>query len=312
VIDLADSTISPLEEIICVFDQKAGLVQIYEEHSRRACRGAAAWTAYHYKNTSELVLDSYMDGPRDVLLLKLGKGELKLTPSFSSGGIEEVLLVEGGKKIEVIYAGLGGAGVGITECRRTAKGVLLADVLDSGGGEKLGRCKFHFQTKLKIHVGIDDTDSKDKGATWSLGNELGHEMDQIEGINYINHTLVQLYPYAPGKTTNCVSTVLTFAVPPEQKQDFIDTLARRLKETTSSKHTGMVVFQGIDIPQNLKEFSQAARTRIVELDEIYKYEGIVDIIPVTGNRGLIGAMGALGMSEDHQGGVVPGVPMDDD
>jgi methanogenesis imperfect marker protein 11 len=308
---LVDS-ISPLKEIICVLDQKAGLVQIYEEHSRGVCRGAAAWTAYHYSNTSELVLDSYMDGPRDVLLLKLGRGKLKLTPSFSSAGIEEVSLVEDGERVEVTYAGLGGAGVGITQCRQSAKGVLLAEILESGGGEKLGRCRFQFEAKLKLHVGIDDTDSKEQGATWSLGNELGYEMGQVEGINYINHTLVQLYPYAPGKTTNCVSTVLTFAVPPGKKEEFLERFAKRLKETTTSDHTGMVVYQGIDIPQELKDFTQAARTLIVELDEIYKYKDLVEIVPITGNRGLIGALGAIGMSEDHNNGVVPGVPMDSD
>jgi len=305
-------SISPLAQIICVLDHKAGLVQIYEEHSRGVCRGAAAWTAYHYRNTSELVLDSRMDGPRDVLLLRLGKGELKLTPSFSSAGIEEVALVEDGKGIEITYAGLGGAGVGITQCRRTAKGVLSAEVLESGGGEKLGRCRFLFEAKLKLHIGIDDTDSKEEGATWSLGNELGYEMGRIEGVNYINHTLVQLYPYAPGKTTNCVSTVLTFAIPPEMKEDFIERFKGRLKETTTSEHTGMAVFQGIDIPQELKDFTEAARTRIVELDEIHEYKELVEIIPVTGNRGLIGALGAIGMSEDHDNSVIPGVSMKSD
>ena len=303
-------SISPLAEIICVLDKNAGLVQIYEEHSRGVCRGAAAWTAYHYKNTSELVLDSYMDGPRDVLLLKIGKGILKLVPSFSSAGIEEVTLVDDERKVEVTYAGLGGAGVGITECRRFAKGVASSEVLDSGGGEKMGRCRFRFEAKIKLHVGIDDTDSKDQGATWSLGNEIGCEMDRMEGVNYLNHTLVQLYPYAPGKTTNCVSTVLTFALPPGMKREFIDTLVRRLKETTTSEHTGMSVFQGIEIPQALKDFTHEARTRIVEPDEVGPLQDLVEIIPITGKRGLIGAVGALGMSEDHRNSVVPGIPMD--
>jgi len=304
---LADS-ISPLSEIICVVDKHAGLVQLYEEHSRRTCRGAAAWTAHHYKNTSSLVLDSKRDGPRDILLIQIGKGELDLTPSFSPAGIEEVSMLADGTKVEVIYAGLGGAGVGVTKCRQEAKGVLLSEILDHGGGENLGRCKFHFEAKVKLHIGIDDTDSKDEGATWSLGNELGYELGQMEGVSYIDHTLVQLYPFAPGKTTNCVSTVLTFAVPPRDVEGFIETFARKLKDASTSEHTGMAVFKGIAIPQKLKDYTTEARTRIVEVEEAYELQDTIKLIEITGKRGLIGAAGALGLSGSHEEGVKPAIP----
>jgi len=304
--------ISPLNEIICVADRKAGLVQIYEEHSRGVCRGAAAWTAHHYRNSSELVLDSYRDGPRDVILLKLGKGGLRLTPSFYSAGIEEAALTDDGREVEVVYAGLGGAGVGITECRRDTKGVLCAEVLDKGGGEKLGRCRFRFRARVKLHIGIDDTDARDQGATWSLGNELGCEAGSMEGVSYLNHTLVQLYPFAPGKTTNCVATVLTFAVPPEDKESFIEHFARRLGEATTSKHTGMAVLEGIVIPAELKEYTRQARTRVVDVEELRALEGVVRLVEVTGRRGLIGAAAALGMAEEHEAAVVPGVPPPND
>ena len=306
------SAVSPLQEIICVVDRPAGLVQIYEEHSRGVCRGAAAWTAYHYRNTSELVIDSYRDGPRDVLLIKLGRGELKLKPSFSSAGIEEASLIEDGKKVEVVYAGLGGAGYGVTQCRKDTKGVECAEILDDGGGGKLGRCRFHFKAKTKLHIGIDDTDSKDSGATWALGNELGYEMGQQDGVSFLNHTLVQLYPFAPGKTTNCVSTVLTFAVEEGMKEDFIERFAARLKEASTSDQTGMAVFEGIVIPDELKQFTQEARTRIVKLDELDEYGSIVKLFTITGKQGLIGALGALGMAEDHENAVVPGIEIGDE
>ncbi len=304
--------VSPLREIICVVDKEAELIQIYEEHSRGICRGAAAWTAYHYQNTSEFVLDSYRDGPRDVLLLRIGKGELNLKPSFSSAGIEEALVTDDGAKVEVVYAGLGGAGYGVTQCRKDTKGVVCAEVMEDGGGGKLGRCRFHFKARVKIHIGIDDTDSKETGATWALGNELGYEMDQLDGITYLNHTLVQLFPFAPGKTTNCVSTALTFAVDPEIKEEFIQNFSKRLKETTDSEQTGMAVLEGIKIPGELKEFTKIARTRIVTLDELDAFSDLARMIPITGKQGLIGALGALGMAEDHENAVVPGVDMGDE
>lgn len=294
-------SISPISEIICVIDEPAGLVQIYEEHARGTCRGAAAWTAHHYGRTSNIVLGSYRDGPRDVFTLKTGKGDLDLKPSFSPAGIESVSKIyEDGKDlIEVIYAGLGGAGVGITQCRKSAKGLYKAEILRDGGGGNLGRSRFLFEPRIKLHIGIDDTDSKNKGATWSLGNELGVSCVKA-GISYINHTLVQLFPFAPGKTTNCVGTVLTFAVLPEMVDGFIEEFKAELQASTSSDQTGMAVFQGISIPKRLKDFSDLARSQEVSVQEAKSLKDLVNIYEITGSLGVIGAVGSLGYSERHE------------
>ena len=305
-------SVSPISEIVCVQDRNAGLVQIYEEHSRGTCRGAAAWNVHHYKRTSDLVLDAYRDGARDVLLLRLGCASLRLVPSFSSAGIEQVRTVEGPKgvkMIEVTYAGLGGAGLGITKCRVHSKGVRSCEILAPGGGKQLGRTRFLFDDRVKVHVGIDDTDSDTEGATWSLANEIGFKMGKRRGVAYLNHTLVQMFPFSPNRTTNCVATVLTFAVPPKGKNALIRSLLEELKASTGSAHTGMAVFEGISIPARLYEFTKAARTRIVGIEEAMSMSDLVDIYEVTGERGVIGAVGALGMAEENDRAVAAAVEL---
>jgi len=305
---LVPSWVSPLSEIICVVDRKAGLVQLYEEHSRGTCRGAAAWNAYHYKRTSDLVLDAYRDGARDVMLLRLGEGVLKLVPSYSSAGIEKVGLVSGrggAELVEVVYAGIGGASVGITRCRTSSKGVKSLQILEKRDKNGLGRTRFLFSPRVKLHVGIDDTDSKKGGATWSLANEIGHRMGSKKGVSFMNHTLVQMYPGAPHKTTNCVATVLTFAVSQKGKGPLVKCILKDLRTSTKSDNTGMAVFEGISIPRRLFEFSRAARSRLVTTHEARALSDLVDIYQVTGAEGIIGAVGALGMSEEHEAAVVP-------
>ncbi|UCE72993.1 MAG: hypothetical protein JSV56_08110, partial [Methanomassiliicoccales archaeon] len=148
--------VTPFDKIVAACDEKNSLIQIYEDHARGKCYGAAAWSAYHYKKTSSLVIDAWRDGPRDVFMLKIGTGKLKLIPSFSSAGIEQTELK--GNECRITYVGLAGAGVGVTLCRGLAEGVKGVEIIEEGGGHKLGKAVLILPKMLKIHIGIDDTD----------------------------------------------------------------------------------------------------------------------------------------------------------
>ena len=43
----------------------------------------------------------------------------------------------------------------------------------------------------KITVGIDDTDTKEEGATWVLANEIGNLIEESKMGFYIDHTITQ-------------------------------------------------------------------------------------------------------------------------
>jgi methanogenesis imperfect marker protein 11 len=292
--------VSPFERIVGVYSASENLVQIYEYHARNACSGAAAWAVYHYKRTSALVVEARREGARDIFTLKPGKCDLNLKPSYSSAGIEAVELVE--DKIHVTYAGLAGGGVGSTLCRALAKGVDGAEIHEEGGGDRLGRATLIIPMMIKIQVGVDDTDKPGAGATWSLANEIAFQVGEQKGIEYLNHTLVQLYPGTPEKTTNCVATVLTFAVAQDKLGWLKNELSRCFSEDTLSKHTGVAFWSGISIPDDLLLFSNQARKSIVAIDQAKKAakDAGIDLQTVTGERGFIGAVAGLGYAERQE------------
>jgi methanogenesis imperfect marker protein 11 len=291
--------VSPYQRIIGLVDNKKRIAQVYEYNSRAVCGGASAWVAYHYPRTSEIIIDAAADSSRNILTMKLGKGNLNLEPSVSPAGIESAEV--SGRSLRLTYAGLAGGGVGAAKCRVLAENVEGVEILSEAGGSKLGRAVLSLPVMMKVHIGIDDTDTTETGATWSLANEIGWHASQITGIVYLSHTIVQLFPQAPGKTKNCVSTVLTFGVLPDFKSDLVKFVSDKLKATTYSDNTAMAVFEGIIIPDSLRTFSDKCRTEVVtetETEELAKLSDVT-IIEITGRSGMIGAVAALGYSEDN-------------
>jgi methanogenesis imperfect marker protein 11 len=292
--------ISPYERIIGVVDEEHEVAQVYEYNARGVCWGATAWVAYHYPRTSTLVENAVSDGIRSIFTLKLGKGKLDLKPSISPAGIESTELID--DDLVVTYTGLAGGGVGISRCRALAKNLKGVEIIAAGGGSKLGRAIFTIPKMLKIHIGIDDTDTAESGATWSLANEIGWHASRKSGVEYLNHTIVQLYPLAPGRTKNCVSTAITFGVRPNRKKALIKFVRDQLTGNTLSEDTGMVVFEGIRIPRKLKKYSEQCRNGVVTFQEAEKLAETleVEMIEITGQKGLIGALAALGYAEQHK------------
>ncbi len=292
--------VSPFEKIICVTDSKNKLVQIYEYHARNTCYGAAAWAVFHYKQTSALIISAFRDGARDIFTLKPGKSKLRLKPSYSPAGIEEIKVND--DNVQIKYTGLAGGGVGSSFCRALAEGVTNVVIHSEGGGDKLGSSTIILPNMLKVHVGVDDTDRPGAGATWSLANEIGYNLNRQGWAEYLNHTLVQLYPGTPEKTTNCVATVLTFAVIPKKLNGFKKKIIKEFKRLTLSENTGLTFYQGIEIPKKLILTSNAARRRIITLSKVKMIakELSIDLEPVSGERGLIGAFAALGYAEEQE------------
>ncbi len=297
--------VSPFEKIIGVSSPDENLIQVYEYHARNACYGAAAWAVYHYKQTSELVVAANRDGVRDIFTLKLGKCKLNLRPSYSSAGIEAVDVID--DEIHITYTGLAGGGVGTSLCRALANKVNGVIIHAEGGGDKLGSATLILPKMLKLQVGVDDTDKAGSGATWSLANEIAYHLGKQDGIEYLNHTLIQLYPKAPERTTNCVATVLTFGVRPAKLSYLKKELYRQFKALTLSDHTALAFWSGIELHDELVKFSSLARKEVVTLAKtISLAEKLgIELVDVTGNRGLIGAVAGLGFAEKQDSAVIP-------
>ena len=287
-----DPWIAPYKKVLTMVDN--GMVEIVEYHP---CIGGSQWMVYQYERSSDLVESAKRDGNKHTYLVRIGKTDLNLKPSFSAAGIEEVSVES--DEVKVVHAGLAGAGVGAAMCRGMAKGVKRVELHDIGGGSKVGRAAVVTPKLQKVVIGIDDTDTKEKGATWTLANNIGVELSKM-GFEYIDHVIVQLYPHNPNKTQNCVAIALVFAVKPGEREKLIEQTCRMLKESTLSDKTSMAILDGIEIPEKLREYSMATKQSMMSLEGAEKVanELGIELIEVTGSQGEIGALAALGLYND--------------
>jgi methanogenesis imperfect marker protein 11 len=269
--------------IYAVADRKNERVEIMEQSS---CYGGSAWALYHYSK-SPLVIRSRAEGDMMRYLVRTGSISLDLRSSVAAAGIESVIV--NGDEIEITYSGLGGGGVGATTCRAYASGVLRCRLSESGGGKK-ARGTIVVPKRERILVGIDNTDSKEVGATWTLAHNIAAAVDAPER-KYISHTLVQLYP-VPDKTQNCVATVLEFACMEGQKKGLLEDIKEGLEKYSVSNETGMVAMSDFNA-EDLMEYSRLCRNRMITKEltlETCRKHGVEICID---GKGIIGALAAL-------------------
>ncbi|MBE6499293.1 MAG: DUF1743 domain-containing protein [Methanobrevibacter thaueri] len=287
-----DPWIAPYEKILTMVD--GDKVELIEYHP---CISGSHWLLNQYKKNSKLIDSAYRDGNKHVYNCHVGSAPLDLKASFNAAGIDEIIIDN--DDVKITHAGLAGAGVGAGMCRGMGEGVKYIELLDIGGGSKVGRATVVTPKLEKIVIGIDDTDTKDAGATWTMAHNLGVELAN-QGYEYIDHIIVQLYPHNPHKTQNCVSIALTFAVEESKKQELIDKVIEILKRDTLSDKTAIAILEGLNIPEKLREYSIATKSGMMDVETAEKIAEDLNIplIAVTGEQGKVGALAALGLYDD--------------
>jgi methanogenesis imperfect marker protein 11 len=270
--------------IYAVCDRENRHVDIIEQSS---CYGGSAWTMHHYAS-SPLIEKVISVGNMIRYRTKTGTEPLKLEASIAAAGIESVEV--SGNEVAITYAGLGGGGVGATVCRARSKGVLRSEISESGGG-RAAKGTIIVPRYERVLVGIDDTDNKEEGATWSMAHNIASAVDRDEA-KYLSHALVQLFP-APAKTQNCVSTVLEFAcLSVHSKQLLLEDIRSALEQYSVSGETGMVVLDDFDASA-LEDYSRECRTGILTKEYALKMARLKQVQIWLDGNGIIGALAAL-------------------
>ena len=287
-----DPWIAPYEKVLTMVD--GDKVEIVEYHP---CISGSHWLLNQYRNNSELIDSAYRDGNKHVYSCHVGSAPLDLKASFNAAGIDEIVV--DGDEVKVTHAGLAGAGVGAGMCRGMGEGVKYVELIEVGGGSKAGKATVVTPKLEKVVIGVDDTDTKDAGATWTMAHNLGVELAG-EGFEYLDHIIVQLYPHNPHKTQNCVSIALTFAVEESKKEDLINRVIEILKRDTLSDKTAIAILEGLDIPEKLRKYSIATKSGMMDIEtaESVAEELNIPLIAVTGQQGKVGALAALGLYDD--------------
>ena len=277
----------PYKGIYAICDEDGKNAEIIEQSS---CYAGACWSLHHYAK-SPAVTNARAVGECVRYAVKTGPSTLELKSTVAAAGIESVICVDSKNEVQITYMGIGGGGVGATKCRAYADGVLRYEITSSGGG-KTATGKIFVPKRKRVLIAIDDTDSCDEGATWTLAHNIGKAVNCKDAV-YLSQALVQLYP-VPEKTQNCMSVVLEFGCTTDTaKEKLVADVKELLLKYSVSENTGMLVYTGFDVTDELKEYSHLCRTIRVSREKMLETakRNHVDII-LDGN-GAIGAMGAF-------------------
>ncbi len=294
-LELEDPYTVVYKQIHAVVDDDARNLELME---RSSCYGGSAWARYHYSK-GPLVKSSRNLGEWFRYMIEPGAVDLDLVSSKRSAGIESAI-VKGGE-VEVTYAGLGGGGVGATQSRARADDVLRYEVTECGGG-RIARGTVVLPRRERLIIGVDDTDSKTEGATWTLIHNIASKVDRPEA-RYVSHSLVQLFP-VPTKTQNCVSTAVEFACLPGKAEGMLSDFKALLKRYSVSKQTGMAVFRDFD-PSSLLPFGERCKRERVLYEDALDAARENGVQVMMNGQGLIGAVAALPFFARPDESVVP-------
>lgn len=271
--------------ILAVDDGSGNRIELIEQFE---CIGGAMWASHHYRK-SPLVESVRNVGNTMRYIISPGTVDLPLQGSSFPAGITAASVDR--KEIRISYEGLGGGGVGAAVCRGSAGGVLRSTVDPSGGGKRAGST-VHLPRRTRVLIGIDDTDTPEEGATWTLAHRIAQAVAGEANTGgdhvYLTHTIVQLFPVS-FRTKNCVAVVCEFATsdPSALAARFSDLLVAH----TLSKETGMAVYTGFD-PSPLQHFSDDVRRGQVE-PETWKTVSCPDLSVRLSGRGITGAIAAI-------------------
>ncbi|HVP94107.1 MAG TPA: methanogenesis marker protein 11 [Methanoregulaceae archaeon] len=277
---IVDPYIIHYPQIIAVVDDSGTQVELIEFFE---CTGGAMWAKQHYAK-SPLVRSIRNIGQTMRYMVTPGETDLALEGSRFPAGISAVSVT--GDEVLVSYVGLGGGGVGASVCRSYAQGIIRCVNDPSGGGKRAGSTIW-LPRRQRVLIGVDDTDTPDDGATWTLVHNIAKTVEDTSS-RYVSHTIVQLFP-VQYRTKNCVSLVVEFAStePARLAGRFLDLLDRY----TLSEETGMAVYTGFD-PSVLLPFAWSVKQGEVGRAKLPGVENTGLTIMKDG-RGIIGAVAAI-------------------
>jgi len=279
--------------VVTLVDEANGIGQIIEDC---IAQGPVEWDAVNRRRAGGAITDIRVQGTTLIMDTIIGEREVRFGPASKDLGGQglKALRVEG-DRIKTTWVGLAGASVGVGACLPQGPGTYEAEYPDDFkiGGSHAIEVTITTPKMIRIVFAVDDTDTKEKGASWVMMLKAGRSSPFG---HFLEHKIVQLNPNVPEKTTNCVSVAVSFAVEERDVQKLTDYIVKYVKENTLSKNTTLAIFQGLKIPQNLVEYGLRAKKTILTIDMARDAaeKNDVRLVEITGKRGAIGAVAGIG------------------
>ena len=283
------------KKFLVMVDERGGRAEILEQWH---ARGTIEWDAMNRSRAGGAVAACAVEGSTMTIQARLGHHPVNFGAAASTIGGQALEAVEvSGDEVITTWAGIAGAGVGVAACLPQAPGVIRAEYPSEDdlkvGGARTNHVRIISPRYEKVSFGIDDTDTKQEGATWVMALKCA-EACHLEGVEFLNMRLIQLNPAVPNKTTNCVGSALNFAARPgsiDALRTFVCTFA---EEHTFSEDTGIAFSRGIRTGQE-SPFLKSIKTEIltVEKAEEEAQRLGIEFLDHNGRKGRIGAFGAV-------------------
>ncbi len=156
---------------------------------------------------------------------------------------------------------------------------------------------------LKLHIGLDDTDSPKGGCTTYLTAKLVEPLLEL-GANFVGYpTLLRLNPNTPWKTRGNAALCLRMEIDDSQYEAVKGEVRRHIEQLgefqCDNTNPGAVFLKG-DVPEEIKEYAlRVVRSIVSKQDalDLIKRHGL-DYMEYKNGRGIIGALAAIGGTID--------------
>ncbi len=274
-------------------DEENGRAQIIE---KCVAKGPGEWDIVNRRRTKGAIESIRMESNMLIMDTIIGERELHFGPVTSDVGGQGLSAVKvEGDEVRTTWYGIAGASVGIGACIPQCSDVIRTEYPDDFriGGAHRAHVDIITPKLVRVIIGIDDTDTKEQGASWVTAMKLG---TQCPYGHFIEHKIIQLNPKVPNKTTNCCSTAVSFAIREEEIPRLIEFAVDFVRKESYSEDAVITVFQGLKVPDALRDFGWSCKSVLYTPDDAVRAaeENGVQILSVTGMKGVIGAVAAIG------------------
>lgn len=155
------------------------------------------------------------------------------------------------------------------------------------------------------HLGMDDTDSLQRGCTTYIGALIIDRLLKM-GCRFFDYpNLIRLNPNIPWKSRGNAAVCLRFEAetPPGEIMEVATDLVERFRDSRDRKNQpGVALLEG-DVPGNVMAFAKRALSDVLTVDEAEEVaeEAGMAYRVLKGGRGLVGAVASIGstLPGDH-------------
>ena len=263
-------------------------VEIYHDCTSGSC---AAFCGHHHALAGGALTAVHRDG---TLLRECGRigwhpAEIGLSPLPAVGviGIER----DGDFIVQHIRS-VGGPAYSLSDMMARAEGVVRVEPRHEG---HMVEGKVWTKALTHVTIGIDDTDTKDGGATFALALALLTYVTRIRGVLPISHHVAMLNPAIFAKTAGNSASFIEVAVSPDTYKDLVDKTTRFVADESLSHEWGIAIRSGLVMPEGLRDYGKLAREQVISRAIA---EATAERFGVTlkGGNGVIGALGAVALT----------------